>query len=239
MRLFLLLLLSMLFVSPLKAQESEYNSCLLLAKDAPEDALKSAEEWAKNGGGDPAQHCQALAYVKLKRYEEAAAILEKLAESQPVVKAQIGAELYAQAAQSLVRAGRTEAALNDQGKGLKLRPDDVDLRIDRAMLLGSTGQYFEALDDLNIAQDHSPDRADIYILIASAYRSLEQYDLAKDALEQAMKLNGNDPLAFLERGLLKKAEGNKDGAKADFEKVLQIAPHSPSAEAAEKHLQEL
>ena len=239
MRLVILVFFGLLMMQPAFAQEDEYQSCLLLAKNAPNDAVKSAQEWKKQGGGDPATHCEALAYMRLQQYGKAADILEALAKAQPITKVHIAANLYAQAAQAALKGGEVERALKNQDQGLKLRPDDVDLLVDRALLLGSTGNYFDALDDLNRAKDKDATRGDIYVLTASAYRSLDQLDLAKDALDRAFEINPNDPLAFLERGLLRKSQGDKKGAMEDFAKVIELAPNTPPADAASKHIKEI
>lgn len=236
---FLLIIFLATLPSYLFAQEEEYKSCLLLVKNAPSDAIASAQEWAKSGGGDPARHCEALAHIKLQEYDKAIAILEKLAKGQSPAHANIAADLYAQAAQASLKAGQVQRALDYQAAGLKLKPNNIDLLIDRALLLGSTGQYFDALDDLSRAKDLDGNRADIYVLTASAYRSLEQYDLASDALDRAIELSPKEPLAFLERGLLRKAKKDFKGAKEDFMKVQELAPHSSAAESAKKHIDEL
>ncbi|HEX2580662.1 MAG TPA: tetratricopeptide repeat protein [Dongiaceae bacterium] len=219
-------------------EQAQYQSCLLQVRSAPDQAVKQAQAWIKKKGGVPAQHCLALAQIRLGKYVEAARLLEMLAAKQAQTEAATAAELYAQAAQAQVRAGQTEKAIADQGKGVKLNPHDIELRIDRATLLGSLGRYFDALDDLNEARDIDSKRPEIYVLTASAYRSLEQYDLAEEALGQALNLAPDDPVAWLERGLLHAAKGNRQDAVTDWQKVLRLAPGSSAAEAAQRHLNE-
>ena len=41
------------------------------------------------------------------------------------------------------------------------------------MTYGTSGMYFEALDDLNVAAELAPDDPEVYAMRAAAYRQLE------------------------------------------------------------------
>jgi tetratricopeptide (TPR) repeat protein len=216
----------------------QYQACMVLVDKAPSDALESAIAWEKKGGGDAALHCQALSMIGLGQFEDAALMLERIAMTLPQVKAPIAAELFAQAGQAWLRAGKTELALHDQNQGLSLMPDNVDLLVDRAFSYSEGEKYFEALDDLNKAVDLSPDRADLYAYRAAAYIHLENLDLAGDNLAQALKLAPNFPPALLERGRLRKLSGDMNGARADFLLVIELSPAgSEIAKAAQLQLE--
>lgn len=58
---------------------AEYEDCLLLAEVEPEEAFESASAWQAMGGGEPAQHCAAVALIELGHYVEAGQRLEALA----------------------------------------------------------------------------------------------------------------------------------------------------------------
>lgn len=213
-------------------QQKKYQACMKLAAKTPKAALKQAMEWEKAGGGDAARHCVANAYMGLKQYDDAAMELERIAQAMPQVKAPLMAELFLQAAEAWMAMDQPERALNDVNQGLTLNKNSVELLVYRAIIYGNQDKYFEALDDLNAAYDLTSDRAPILTMRATAYRKLEQPDLAKDNVELALKADPNNPEALLERGTQRAEAGDRDGARADWLRLIEIAPDSPAAEDA-------
>ena len=193
----------------------------------------------KAGGGDAARHCVANSYMGLKQYDDAAMELERIAQTMPQVKAPLMAQLFLQAAEAWMNMNQPERALNDVNQGLKLNKNSVDLLVYRAVIYGNQDKYFEALDDLNAAYDLTSDRGAILTLRATAYRKLQQPDLAKDNIELALKADPNDPDALLERGQQRAEAGDRDGARADWVKLIEVAPNSPAAADARDGLAEL
>lgn len=235
------------FLSPAAAQQGmteaqhkqQYDSCMVLVDQDPAAALESALEWERQNGGDAAKHCQALAMIGLARYDDAALLLESIAQTLPQVKAPLAAQTFAQAAYAWRLAGKEQLALHDLNEGLKLTPQDVDLLVDRALLYGESSMLFEALDDLNAASDLVPDRADIYVYRASIYIDLKEPELAEDNVVAALALAPDFPDALLQRARLRASEGDADSARADIMKILEIAPRSPPADAAQRLLEDL
>jgi tetratricopeptide (TPR) repeat protein len=203
-----------------------------LAQQTPKAALKQAMEWEKAGGGDAARHCVANAYMGLKQFDDAAMELERIAQTLPQEQAPLMAQLFLQAADAWMNINDLDRALNDVNQGLKLNKNSVDLLVRRAYIYGNQDKYFEALDDLNAAYDLTSDRSEILTLRAKAYRKLGQPDLAKDNVEMALKADPNDPDALLERGTQRAEAGDKDGAREDWLKLIEIAPDSYAAEGA-------
>src|SRR3569623_50769 len=247
MRRLLIALLFALTLAPLAraqdaapaAQEKKYQDCMKQASKAPKLALKQAMEWEKAGGGDAARHCVAASYMGLKQYDDAAMELERSAQTMPQGKAPMMAQLFGQAAQAWMAMIQPDRALNDINQGLKLNKKSVDLLVYRAIIYGNQEKYFEALDDLNTAYDLTSDRGTILILRATAYRKLEQPELALDNIEMALKADPSDPDALLERGTQRAESGDGDGARADWVKLIEIAPDSPAAEDARDGLAKL
>jgi tetratricopeptide (TPR) repeat protein len=214
------------------AQEKKYQACMKLAGKTPKVALKQAMEWEKADGGDAARHCVAASYIGLRQFDDAAMELERIAQTMPQVKAPLMAQLFLQAAQAWVNDDKLDRALNDVNQGLKLNKSSVDLLIFRAQIYGNQDKYFEALDDLNTAYDLTSDRAAILTMRATAYRKLGQPDVAMDNVEMALKADPSNPDALLERGTQRAEAGDKDGARADWLKLIEIAPDSYAAEDA-------
>lgn len=220
-------------------QERKYQDCMSQAQSAPKQALKQAMAWEKEGGGDAARHCVAASYMGLKQYDDAALELERIAETLPQVKAPIMAQLFGQAAQAWMQMDKPDRALADINQGLKVAKNNVDLLVFRATIYGNEDKYFEALDDLNAAYDLTSDRGTILVMRATAYRKLQQPDLAKDNVDLALKADPNDPDALLERGSQRAESGDKDGARADWMKTIELAPDSPAAADARDGLAKL
>jgi Flp pilus assembly protein TadD len=219
--------------------QAQYQACMVLVERDPSGALDSAVEWEKQGGGDAARHCKALAMIRTGDVEGGALELERVAEQMPQLKAPLAAQLFAQAGQAWIRSGNPQRALYAQNQGLKLNPRDADLLVDRAMNYGSAGMYFEALDDLNAAIDLSPEDPSIYALRAAAYRQLENPDLAEDNVDQALRISPSFPPALLERGYLRRAKGDLVGARSDWLTVIQVMPGTDIAAEAQKNIEKL
>jgi Flp pilus assembly protein TadD len=219
--------------------EAEYQACMSLLQRDPAGALDSAVAWERQGGGDAARHCKALALIRTGEVEDGALELERVAEAMPQERALLAAELFGQAGQAWIKAGKPQRALYAQNQGLKLNPKSVELLIDRAVNYGTSGMYFEALDDLNAAVDLSPNDPDIYAMRAAAYRQLKEADLAEDNVEQALKLSPSHPAALLERGYLRRAKGDVAGARTDWLTVIQVLPGTDIASEAQKNIEKL
>jgi tetratricopeptide (TPR) repeat protein len=219
--------------------QAQYQACMSLLDRDPAGALDSAVEWERQGGGDAARHCKALAMIRTGDVEDGALELERVAQAMPQMKAPLAAELFAQAGQAWIKAGNPQRALYAQNEGLKLNPKDVQLLIDRALTYGASGMYFEALDDLNVAVEIVPDDPDVYAMRAAAYRQLETLDLAEENIEQALKLSPSHPGALLERGYLRREKGDAEGARADWLTVIQVLPGTDIANEAQKNIEKL
>ncbi len=229
------------FAAPADAldNQAQYQACMSLLDRDPSGALDSAVEWEKQGGGDAARHCKALALIRTGQIEDGALELERVAEAMPQMKAPLAAELFAQAGQAWIKAGNPQRALYAQNQGLKLNPKDLQLLIDRALTFGASGMYFEALDDLNLAVDLQPNDPDVYAMRAAAYRQLENPDLAEDNIQQALKISPSHPGALLERGYLRRAKGDLAGARTDWLTVIQVMPGTDIANEAQKNIEKL
>src|ERR1700741_5438444 len=90
--------------------QAEYQACMVLVERDPSGALDSAVQWEKQGGGDAARHCKALAMIRTGDVEGGALELERVAEAMPQLKAPLAAQLFAQAGQAWIKAGNPQRA---------------------------------------------------------------------------------------------------------------------------------
>jgi tetratricopeptide (TPR) repeat protein len=218
---------------------SEHDQCVGEAETDPEAALARAKQWSNSGGGFDADHCAAMALFDMKHYAEAAQTFEKLARGMAKAAPADQARMYDQAGQAWLIDNRPLSAKTDFDAALRLTPDDPDLLIDRAEALAAVKQYWNAIDDLNRANDLAPKKAEIYAYRAAAYRALDVPALARQDIEQNLKLAPGNPIGLLERGNIRRIQGDVAGARQDWLSVTKIAPGSVTAEAAVQNLARL
>jgi len=237
----ILLLLPLLLVPAVTRAElieprQEYRTCLQLARQKPEEGWEEAIAWQSLGGGEPARHCAALALIGLGKLAEGAKRLEALA-GQSHQNERTRAEMLAQAAQAWLMAGKADEALTDQDAALRMVPGQPDLMLDKAVTLASVGHYAEVVEVLSALLKAQPNRIEAMVLRASAYRYLDKAELAKEDVARALVLDPRYPDALLERGMLRRLEDNKAGAREDWLKAIEAAPDSPAADTARRNLE--
>lgn len=224
---------------PADAEAAEYEHCMKLARDNPEAARTLAAKWHERGGAHPAEHCLAVALIGLKRYQEAAERLEKLAPAMVHAPGSLRAEMLGQAAQAWLLAGEPGRAWKADGAALALHPNDPDLLVDRAEAAGAAGWYDKAVGDLDRVLKANPARFEALLYRASAYRELDRLDPALADIEAALKLAPDSPPALLERGNIRLLRGDLAGARADWRRVTALATGSAAAAAAKDNLDRL
>lgn len=227
--------------TPAKAEiiggEESYRACMTLAREKPKDGEERALGMIALKGGAPARHCLATALLNLGRYADAAdAFIDvAVATRDPVMRI----EALGQAGNVWVMAGDLPRAVATFGEAIRLKDNDPDLYIDRAIALAAAANYYEALDDLNRALELDPRRAEAFVFRATAYRYVDAFDLAFQDVESALALKPGFPEALVERGALRRLSGNDAGARADWISVLQRAPESAAGDAARENLAKL
>ncbi|MGB0631298.1 MAG: tetratricopeptide repeat protein [Alphaproteobacteria bacterium] len=216
-----------------------YADCMSLARSDPQKALGVAHRWEREGGDEGARHCRAIALLNSGAYAEAARQLESLASTTNKPGKRLKAELLVQAGQAWLIAGQTERALSAQTRALALVGPELEILLDRAITLASTGEYWKAIDDLNDVIDQDSRHAGALVLRATAWRKLKNLDLARDDIERAIALSPGSIDALLERGNIRSLRGETAAAAADWEAVIAARPKSPAADAARENLAKL
>lgn len=214
----------------------DYDRCLGLLRVDPGEALLFADGWEATGGGDGARHCAALALLALDEPGRGAERLEDLARRSGADSA-TRAALFAEAGNAWTLAGEADRAFAATTLALTLAPDDPALLLDRALSLGSTGRYAEALEDLDRAVALEPARAEAWVLRGAAKRQLGRIADAERDVARALSLAPDNAEALLERGALRRAKGDAKGARADWARAARAAPDSAAAELARRNLE--
>lgn len=210
-----------------------YRNCLSASSANPAGAFTDAEDWAKAGGGVPAQHCAALALVNLKRYAEAGTRLDHIAADRGVPEMSFRADLYDQAGNAWLLAGDGGRAVQSFQAALALSAGDADLFADLARAQAMRHDWHEVDLDLNAALQLAPRRADLLVLRASARRALQHYAEARADIVLALKLKPGDGNALVESGLLRKQLGDLNGARRDFQAAVKTGSGEAAAQARE------
>lgn len=218
--------------------EDTYSRCLAAAQQDPEVGMEMALRWNRLVGGEPSEHCQAIALMALGDTEEAASRLEQLANAS-TASAPVRSGLYAQAARGWMDITAYSRALDALNKSESLSAENTDILLDRAVTHAALGDYWSAVDDLNRVLDLIPNSDEALVLRGSAYRKLDINDLATDDVERVLATNPNNIDALLERGLLARDHNDKTAARLNWVKVLELAPDSATADAVRQHIQEM
>ena len=166
-----------------------------------------------------------MALFDLRQYAEAARLFEKLARTMDTGGLADQARMYDQAGQAWLVGRRAEIAPKPiSTPRCGSTPSDPDLLIDRAEALAAAKEYWRAIDDLNHASDLAPKKAEIYVYRAAAYRAIDSLTLARQDIEYNLKLAPNNPVGLLERGNIRRMQGDVAGARRDWLSVTKVAP---------------
>ena len=218
-------------------QEDTYRRCLSAAEVNPDAGLDMARRWRNLGGGEPAEHCAALAMLSLGDSEEAAHRLLDLAE-RSTGSHQVRAGLFGHAARAMMDIGAYGQAVEVLDEAIGLNGSDSAFFLDRALCHAAIENYWAAIDDLNVVLDRHAS-IEALILRGSAYRRLNITDLASDDVNRALAIEPDNVNALLEKGLLEQQSGDVVGARKSWMRVLALAPDSPAADAVRGHLERL
>jgi tetratricopeptide (TPR) repeat protein len=240
--LFLIVITVFLGVFPIQATEitaeKEYARCIELAKSKPQRGFDAAIAWLGLGGGNPANHCMAVALMELGQHKEAARLLVKLAKNTRLPK-EFKAALLGQAGQAWLLAGNTAQANNILTAAIKLDPINWNLYVDRAQVAAMQEDLARSLVDLDKVINNAPDFVDALVFRASAMRQLGQYDRAAIDIGRALTIEKNHLEGLLERGILRLRLKDTVGARTDWLNIIKILPNSETARIARANIQRM
>lgn len=226
-------------ITSLADDARHYDQCMKRVQQSPEDGFEDALQWRDLGGGAAAQHCVAVAMLKLGRPGEAAERLEQLALAMRFQPAALRARVLGQAGQAWLEAGDFVRANAVLSSAIDLNPGDPDLFVDRSEALAIAKNYWEAIDDLNRAIDISPRNAEAFAFRAAAYRFVDSIDLALEDANRAVTLDPTLPEGFLERGIIFRLQNKLPQARADWLQVLVLDGDGPTGDAARANIERL
>ena len=218
---------------------SRYERCLTLVKNSAHDAASAADAWHGAGGGAAALHCEAMALTALHRYSEAAVKLDQAAIIAPGGEHDLRIALYDQAGNAWLLAGNAEKAEASLDTAVAMSPRDEDILFDRARARAARKDWSGAESDLTKLLTLDGDRADAWVLRASARHAEGRRAEAGADIAHALAVYPDYPEALVERGTMKLETGDASGARADWQTVIHAAPNGDAANAARQHLADM
>lgn len=191
-------------------------------------------EYALVGPGNdylPAQMRQLEILLASGRADEAEARLSRARDAQP----DYAIQLYLIEAESLANRGQVARAWKVIGQGLQQFPDDLNLLYTRAMLAEKRDDLAQLEKDLRFIIEREPENA--MALNALGYTLADRttrYDEARQLVEQAHRLNPDDPAILDSLGWVNYRMGDLDEAERLLRQALEKFPdHEVAAHLGE------
>lgn len=192
-RFILSALLPALLLAPASAQNTvrveermRYQACIAQSGEDPAAALEEAQTWRIEGGGWPAEICEAHAFIGLGDFQMAAAILEELAgEPRPGMVDAERVDFLTLAGETRARAGNVETALADYAAALEIDPYSVLTLTMRGRLHRNTENWGALERDAQRLIDLVPESAEGWYLRSLYHLNTGDLDAAGSDMEAA------------------------------------------------------
>ncbi|MBV1886545.1 MAG: hypothetical protein KUG61_05640 [Parvibaculaceae bacterium] len=222
------------------AQAETYSGCIAAISENADASYDVALEWYAQGGGAGALHCAALALTELKLYEGAAARFEEIAQRPDAGSEIERAQIMAQAGNAWMLAGKPTQSVAAFTSAMILLPGDIALQLSRARIHLIAENHSAALSDLDAVITKRPYWGEAYMLRGRTQRLSGKYRFATADLEAALEKGASPVPTRLERGLVRQALGDIDGARDDWMYVQGATPaQDPAAVAARSYLAQM
>ncbi len=175
------------------------------------------------------------------RYAEARAEYEKALASERVqaAEASVRVTLHRQIAFCLSREKNYREELAHLKAILELEPQNTDVKMLYASEAIEAGLIDQAVAVLATVEDAAVANPDIFYNIGVSFRNRNQADAAIAYFSKAIALDPKYTDGYFQRALAYFGQQKLAEAKADFTKVLELAPDGAEGETARKALEQL
>src|ERR1035441_9057387 len=133
---------------------------------------------------------------------------------------------YSQAALALCRVQQaqddTAAALKSCRRAIEIDPDYVEARSMAGVLLLESGDYPEAVRQLQQASTQDPQSTFVASLLAEALFLADRPRDAEEAANRAIKLDASSGQSYLIRGEARRMQKNFEGAIEDYRRAVEV-----------------
>lgn len=217
--------------------------CLAVLDDDPTDVDDYVSSHDIVGSERAVRHCRAVAEAFGGNAAGGATQLDELAhkaatrhpetdDDSPEERAATAAD----AARAWSAAGAFDRALASSAYGLELARESVDLHLLRDRSLLQLNRPAEALQDLSRLAANPVMAAETHRLKARAEMQTGDFNAASRDIDITLEKSPDDAAAHLERGIIRHRLNNVEGARADWEQVIALAPDSHEADLARQDL---
>ncbi len=225
-------------------EADRYGLCLAAAASEPAATIAEATKWLGAGGGVPARHCLALAYLADRQYGPATSALDAAARAAEAAHYPHVAELWGQAGNAALLGGKAAEAAGYFTTALATVGIDprgrAALSLDRARALVELNRLGEARADLDAATRLAPEAPLGWLLRATLARRQGDLKTAEASLLEATRRTPEDapeyPDVTLEAGNIAAAQGKLALARQAWTAAAAAAPGTPAAIAATQAL---
>ncbi|MFC5825737.1 tetratricopeptide repeat protein [Nonomuraea insulae] len=158
---------------------------------------------------------------KLGRHEEALADFERAMVAGPPLP-----EAYYNRAELRTVRGDMEGALADLGRVIELDPASLDAYINRAGLLAAAGRDADATATVESGLALDPVNPHLLTVLGQLETATGRYAEAEAALDLAVTEDPGLAVAWGNRGVLRYAMGDLEGAVADLTRAIDLQPQA-------------
>ncbi len=165
-----------------------------------------------------AQYTMGGIYMKIGKYDEALEHINKALEIDPQ-----NYRAYYNLALLYQRTGKPRQAMDALNQSIRIANFSKAL-FSRGIMLQQNNQPKEALQDFKNVIIQEPENAKAYFLKGKSHETLGNLNAAMDAYNTAISLNDEEPLFFLQRGLLLARGRKMQNAMADLDRTITLDP---------------
>lgn len=188
---------------------ARHDACVAKSEKAPKEAYEDGLVWRAEGGGALALHCVARAQMGMGDYDQAAERLALVASMREVTSQDMRASFYTESGHAYILAHRPADAKKSFDEAVSLRPQDADLRLDRAEALMLAEDWKGAADDMDVALALRPNNTEALRLRGEARLALRDYDAAAADADHALRVDPAYVPALVLRGKVREAKAGR------------------------------
>lgn len=125
--------------------------------------------------------------------------------------------------------GRTDEAVAEADRLILSGRNVTEAFVTRARALYDAGASERALEDLTVALRLDPKNVDALLTQGDIFFAMELPGPAELSYSKAIEASPDDPLGYIDRGVVRDDQGRYAGAIADFDRAIALDPDSATA----------
>jgi Flp pilus assembly protein TadD len=172
--------------------------------------------------------------IKKKKFDEAAALLQKIVEADPkdhLAWTDLGTMQYA--------LGNVAQAERSYAQALSVRPDLLSAAVNLGRLRITSKEYDKAVEVLKPAVEKYPQSAEAHYLLGEAYLQTRKSEEATTHFSEALRLDPQGKSdAHLRLAMLYDTAGRKDMAASELKQFLAKRPDYPDRQKFEQYIKD-